>query len=603
MAVSFDNSEIFQIQQANDIIDVITEHVALTKKGREMVGLCPFHDDHTPSMYVNPTKQIFKCFACGAGGDIFKFVQMRENLSFPQAVQRLAERAGIKIKKTFSKKQNNNTSDIDPIELAKINEWASKYFHENLIHPQKGKAAREYLEQRKISNQSIEKFRIGLALNNNSDLTNNADKKHISKTLLEQAGLATINNTGRYSDKFVNRLMFTITDGTKRVIAFGGRTLAEHPAKYINSPATILFDKSNCLYGIEQARHEIVSTGTAVVVEGYTDCIIAHQFQCNNVVATLGTSFTQGHARILKRYAKKIVLIFDSDEAGLEASNRALEVCLAQKIDIKVAFVPSQKDPCDFILAKGKEKFQALIDNALDVLRFKWDRLNKKFQNQENLIDNKAAFEEYLQSIATAIHSQSIPPIEKGLIVNRLTKIIGLDAKQINAELKRRVAGVAHNSKYSDSPNTQNQKVCDANLGNGFFAAAQRELLEILLNRPELFDSVKKDINHDLFDVPFLKKIAEILFDAIKREQKPILNVVLAAVQSVEAGNCIVDLAQKGEEKENYEKRLKDVISAFKRQKEIQTQSQLKKNKDDTEFLKTFAQNTSRENPHKIGMT
>jgi len=307
MAGMFDNSIVVQVQQANDIVDVIGEHISLKKKGREMVGMCPFHDDHRPSLNVSSVKQIFKCFACGAGGDVFKFLQMRENLTFPQAIQRLAERAGIKLKPTRRAKDNGQTQmpseDIDPNKLAKVNAWAAKYFQQNLHDEQKGEQTRDYIAQRKITPESVKKWQLGLAINSLDDLLRAAKTKNIPVKLLGQAGLI----TAQHQDKFVNRLMFTITDVTGRVIGFGGRTLDETGAKYINSPTTPLFDKSNSLYGLEQARHQIVSTGTAVVVEGYTDCIMAHQFGCNNVVATLGTSFTAGHGRILRRYAKKVI--------------------------------------------------------------------------------------------------------------------------------------------------------------------------------------------------------------------------------------------------------------------------------------------------------
>jgi DNA primase len=371
----FDNSAVVQVQQANDIVDVISEHVSLKKKGREMVGLCPFHDDHRPSMNVNGAKQIFKCFACGAGGDVFKFVQMRENLTFPQAIERLAERAGIKLRpaRVAKGRTQEQPPDVDPNRLAKVNAWASQHFQKNLHDEKKGKSTRDYIAQRQITLESVKKWQLGLAVDSPDDLVRAAKTRNVPMKLLEQAGLITAQNQacpeGSRRDKFINRLMFPITDVTGRVIGFGGRTLEKEGAKYINSPTTVLFDKSNSLYGLEQARHEIVSTGTAIVVEGYTDCIMAHQLGCANVVATLGTSFTAGQGRMLRRYAKKAVLIFDGDTAGIEAANRTLDVCLSQRIDIKLAAVPEGKDPCDFLLAAGEERFEPLADDAVRKLR------------------------------------------------------------------------------------------------------------------------------------------------------------------------------------------------------------------------------------------
>ncbi len=602
MAGRFDNAIINQVQQANDIVDIISEHVSLVKKGREMVGLCPFHDDHRPSLYVNPAKQIFKCFACGVGGSVFTFVQMRENLTFPQTIQRLAERAGIKLAPPKTAKQGDQEPpDIDPNELARVNAWAAKYFQRNLYDAKKGKPVLDYIAERQIISESAKKWQLGLAVDSQDDLLKAAKKKTIPTKLLVGAGLITSyppDNT--LHDKFVNRLMFPITDVTGRVIGFGGRTLSETGAKYINSPTTPLFDKSNSLYGLQQARHQIVSTGTAVVVEGYTDCIMAHQFGCANVVATLGTSFTAGHARILRRYAKKIVLIFDSDTAGIEAANRALEICLAQRIDIKLASLPQGKDPCDFLLTAGKDRFEQLVDSAVDVFEFKWNRLTESFSKDDTLVDNKAAIEEFLQTIATSLWAGSLPPIEGGLIVNRLSKIIGLSPKEINTELRRRVARAAN---YPHAVSPEKQKAQTVDLGEGFFAAAQREILEVLLNEPKMFETVKQKITADVFDVPILKQIATILFETLDADINVPLKAVLARAESAETSNVIVELAQVGQEKGNFQPRLTGALDAVQRALGQKRKSKIKAIEDQTRFLQRFSENTAKQNPHNLGMT
>ncbi|MHC4721039.1 MAG: DNA primase [Planctomycetota bacterium] len=577
---AFDQTIVTQVQQANDIVDVVTEHISLAKKGREMVGLCPFHDDHRPSMYVNPAKQIFKCFACGAGGDVLKFVQMRENLTFPQAIQRLAERVGIKIQPIKTRKDKTRQPDVDPNRLAKLNAWAAKHFQQNLQDKQKGKSTRDYLTRRKIAPDTAKKWQLGFALPSGNALI--AAAKAIPTQLLQQAGLVVGQQTSGLRDKFVNRLMFTITDPTGRVIGFGGRTLADDPAKYINSPTTPLFDKSNSLYGLEQARHQIVSTGTALVVEGYTDCIMAHSKGFTNAVASLGTSFTPGQARLLRRYAKQVILIFDSDTAGIEAANRALEICIAQRIDIKLASVPEGKDPCDFLLSAGEERFQQLIDDAVDVFEFKWNRLSESFAAGDTLVDRKAAIEEFLQTVATSLWAG-------GLIVNRLSKIIGLSSKEINAELRKRVSRTARAAARPDTTGPQTQKVEAVDFGQGLFAVAQREILEVLLNEPNLFETVKSEITAETFDVPILSQTAALLFETITSEPKASLQAVLAKAESPQLSSAIVQLAQAGEEKANR-------LNAQKRKTEIKTIE------DKTQFLKSFAENTPKQNPHNIGM-
>jgi DNA primase len=598
MAGMFDNSLVLQVQQASDIVDVIGEHVSLKKKGREMVGLCPFHDDHKPSMNVNPAKQIFKCFACGAGGDVFKFVQMRENLTFPQAIERLAERANIQIQKKVVRQAHHNKAgeqveEVDPNRLAKANAWAAKIFQNNLNNTENGQFARDYLAGRHINAESIEKWKLGLSNNDQQGLINAAKAQKVPLKLLEQAGLT----VGQFQDKFNNRLMFTITDVTGRVIGFGGRTLDENGAKYINSPTTVLFDKSNSLYGLEQARHEIVSTGTAVVVEGYTDVIMAHQFGCGNVVATLGTSLTSGHGRLLRRYAKKVVLIFDSDVAGIEAANRALDVCLAQRIDIKLASVAEGKDPCDFLLAAGKEGFERLIDEAIDVFQFKWDRLKEKFDGDDTLAGRRAAVDEYLQTIATGMQAGNIPVLDVGLRVNQISLIIGLDGRQINIELSRRVRRAERAASYDRLERVAG----NVDYGQGLFAAAQREVLEVLLNEPERFEAVRGKISAESFDVPILGQVAAILFEVLAEDGEATLSGVLARTESVELGNCVMELAAAGEQKGNFGARLAGAIGTMERCRAMSQDGRAESAEDPKEYLRKVHEQAGK-NPHSVGM-
>jgi len=598
MAGVLDQATVSRIQQANDIVDVISEHVSLKKKGREMVGLCPFHDDHRPSFNVNPTKQIFKCFACSAGGDVFKFVQMRENLTFPQAIERLAERAGIKLerRRPTSHESRVTSDETDPNKLAKVNAWAAKYFQDNLRDQIKGKKARDYVTARKISPESEKKWQLGLAIDSPDDLIRAAKAKNVPPKLLDQAGLT----AGPNQDKFVNRLMFPISDVTGRIIGFGGRTLDETGAKYINSPTTPLFDKSNCLYGLDQARHQIAASETAVVVEGYTDCIMAHQFGCTNVVATLGTSFTTGHARILRRYAKKVILVFDSDTAGLEAANRALEVCLSQRIDIKLASVPEGKDPCDFLLAAGKERFEKLLEQATDVFQFKWNRLTESFGRDDTLTGRKQAIEEFLQTVATALWAGNLAAIDRGLIVSRLSKIIGLDSKDINTELAKRMGRAAKAASY----NVENRKVQSIDWGQGLSATAQREILEVLLNEPKLFETVKQKVAPEVFDVPILRQIAAILFEALNTDAGVSLKDILARIESVDVSNCLTELARAGEEKGNFQSRLTGAMDALAGYYAQKRKSQIKTiTGDQTKFLRDVYENTERQNPRNLGMT
>jgi len=572
--MKLDHSQISRIQAANDIIDVISEHVKLTRKGREMVGLCPFHDDHKPSMNVNPDKQIFKCFACSAGGDVIKFIQMREGLTFMRAIERLAERAGIKI--TVPERSSEPRSDADPADIEKVNRWALKYWRKNLLDKSIGKKCREYVESRQITEKTSEEYSLGFAAEKWDDFLNAAKKQRIPEKLMLAAGFIVAGDQGHFYDKFRNRLMFPIIDASSRIIGFGGRTLGDDPAKYMNSPTTLVFDKSNCVYGLDKARHEIVSSGIVAVVEGYTDVIMAHQAGCKNVVATLGTSFTAGHARLLRRFTKNIVLIFDSDIAGASAAERALEICLAERIDIKLASVPQGKDPCDFVLAAGGEAFKNVIETATDVMKYRWDRLTEKFGSSDNLADRRAATEEYLKSVATATRGGTLDPIMQGLIVNRLSRILQIPAEDIRRELTRRGGP----SRQAVINTIDNSKVSSVEL-SGFGAKAQAEIIEVLLNEPRLFESAAKRIKADDFDMPVLKEIWQLIEQASAGGTEYSLANLLAQTESKDVSSLMVKLSDNGQDPDTLRKRLSGAINAMEEHKNKKNQGGKKTGDDD----------------------
>ncbi len=537
-------------------------------------------------MYVSPVKQIFKCFACSAGGDVFKFIQLRENISFPEAVERLADRAGIQLERVEQRPQRHyedgqqyeegeyyeEEQSASPADIARVNDWAVRYWKKNLQDAQKGQNARQYLEERGLTSETIESWSLCLALDSWDGLLSAARQRGIGVELLESAGLVSSNNEGRIYDKFRNRLMFPIADATGRMIAFGGRTLGDDPAKYMNSPTTVLFDKSNSIFGLDKARHEIVSSGKAVVVEGYTDVIMAHQFGCSNVVATLGTSFTSGHVRLLRRYAKCIVLLFDNDVAGAAAANRALEVCLSEKVDIKIAFVTQGKDPCDFLLAAGADAFRDLVSNAIEVMEFKWKRLIDGMAGGDNLADKKIVIEDYLRSVALAVKGRKRDAIAEGLISARLSEITGLSSEQIRNELARLSRQASRGDKYQ----VKNRKVVSFNLGKGYYATAQRELLEVLLNAPELFAQVQGKITVEDFDVAILREIADVLFEMLSEGEEPKAASISVRLETVQASSAMLELADTGQKKGQGQDVLKGALDAFERYKHERRKMEIK---------------------------
>ncbi len=591
MAVRFDDNLKNQIRQATDIVELISEYMSLNRKGKEWVGVCPFHQDHRPSMYVSPAKQIFKCFACGAAGDSFKFVQMRENISFPEAVERLAGRVGIQLEHVSRPQPaEGGSSGIDGKGLAKVNQWALNLWKQNFSDEQKGQSARNYLAERQISDESIEQWGLGFAVDRWDDLVGLAKSTGLGERWLLGGGLAVARDNGGLYDKFRNRLMFPILDVTGRVIAFGGRTLGDDPAKYMNSPATVLFDKSNSLYGLDKARHEMSSSGTAIIVEGYTDVIMCHQFGVTNVVATLGTSLTSGHVRILRRYAKRVVLVFDSDVAGMAAANRALDVCLAEGVDISLAFVGEGKDPCDFLLASGKEAFDKVVAEATDVMEFKWNRLVDSLEENSTMVDKRGAVEEYLRSVAAGMQGQRASNlVDDGLRLSRLAEMLSMDKNEVNKQIKRFMRSPGSgNSGYS----VANSKVVSLDLGSGYLAEAQREILEALLAEPALFQKVRGVVKSQDFDVEVLSEVAEALFGALEEDEKSEIGDVLVRIESVEGGQAAVLLAQRGEKKGNCEQMLQGALNAFDRHRYERKITEVKASlrDDETESLRRLTE-------------
>jgi len=596
LAGKWDYNLISRIQQANDIVDVISEHLNLEKKGKEMVGLCPFHADHKPSMSVSPVKQIFKCFACGAGGDVLKFVQMKENLTFPQTVERLAQRAGIEIEPVRRQGGNSQTGQLDSGKLAKMNVWALKIWVENLWHPKTGDAVRKYITDRGISEELARKWQLGFALDAWDDLTGKVAHKANAAKDLVQAGLAVQRENGGCYDKFRNRLMFPIVDVTGRVIGFGGRTLGDDPAKYMNSPATVLFDKSHSLYGLDRSREAISKSGTVVVVEGYTDVMMAHQFEIENVVAALGTSLTTAHARILRRYAKRIVLVFDSDVAGKAAADRALEVCLDQKIDVQLAFVPEGKDPCDYLLESGPEAFRAVIDAAEDVLEFKWKVLEEQLGAGQNLSDRTEAIRRFLQTAAPAMQTRQMDPVSRTVTLGRLSELLGISVSRIEEQ----IAAIQKQKRRAQQPDDTDERLLQTPEMNGnLVLKAQHEILEVLLERGDCFQKVAGRVAVDDFGPDECsKELAGAIFDILSQNVPLQLSQVYSRLESSQAAALLTQLQTAAEQKTGLLDQLEGAITELEKHRQDGRIQKLKQRVGEDDGLKQMLNQIAQKGPN-----
>ena len=355
-----------QVRGANPIYDVVSDYVSLKKSGRNFMGLCPFHGEKTPSFTVNQERQIFHCFGCGEGGNVIGFIMKREGLSFPEAVRFLASRRGIALPEYApGRPEEKGLKD----RLLEANAAAAGLFKANLSGPA-GRQALAYLERRGISSATREEFGIGWAVPGRDVLCRELTRKGFSEQEVLTAGLSSKRDTGGVIDRFRGRVVFPIHDVAGRVVAFGGRLLAEGEPKYLNSPETSLYHKSNVLYGLHRAKEPIRRDGVGIIVEGYFDLVTAAQAGVANVVATSGTALTEGHAALMRRFAEKWVVVFDGDAAGIRAAKRSLEVFVTHGLFARGVLLPDGADPDSFIRAQGADAFRALVDKAEDLMDF-----------------------------------------------------------------------------------------------------------------------------------------------------------------------------------------------------------------------------------------
>jgi DNA primase len=444
-----------RVLDASDIADVVGEHCALKAKGREYVCLCPFHDDRNPSMYVVPQKQMFHCFVCGAGGNAIDFVMRYHGMGFREALQLLAEKAGIEL--TPLRRQDAAGRAAQPNvqadgewtrdELAKANSFALDFFRSVLRHAEHGAAAREAITTRGIADEMVERFELGAAPDRFDGLLKTIEARRLDPRLFEAAGLVKRRERdGGYYDALRNRLIFPILDQAGRPIAFGGRILnPDDTPKYLNSPETALFLKGSTLYGLKQAWPGIRHKKTVVVTEGYTDVIACHQHGFDNVVATLGTALTPKHANLLKRVVDRVVLLFDGDEAGQRAADRALEAFFREPVDVQIAVLPGGRDPDDILTADGgSELFRQTIDGAADALEYRFGRFAERLETA-GLGRGSAAraglIEQDLRRLVD-LGLYELSPIVQSTVARRYAAIAGVDEAAVRDTLtsaRRRV--------------------------------------------------------------------------------------------------------------------------------------------------------------------
>ena len=488
-----------EVRMKNDIVDVISGYVKLQKKGSNYFGLCPFHNEKSPSFSVSPSKQMYYCFGCGAGGNVITFVMEYENYSFMEALQMLADRAGVALPKQEYSKEAKEAADLRTT-LLEINRMAANYYYFQLTNPQ-GEVGYRYLRDRQLADDTIRHFGLGFANKTSDDLYRYLRAKGYDDRILKETGLVTIEERGAH-DKFWNRVMFPIMDVNNRVIGFGGRVMGAGEPKYLNSPETKLFDKSRNLYGLNYAR--LSREKYILICEGYMDVIAMHQAGFTNAVASLGTAFTTQHAALLKRYTDKVVLTYDSDGAGTKAALRAIPILRDVGMSIRVLNMQPHKDPDEFIKNMGAEAFRERIEQARNSFLFEIDVLKRNYEMDDP--EQKTGF---YNQVAKKL-CEFPEALERENYLEAVSREFFINYEDLKRLVNRMGARLGPVAPREEEKNTAGKKKKDREDGRN---QSQRLLLTWLIENPFLFDKIEGIITPDDFIEDLYHQVARMVFD------------------------------------------------------------------------------------------
>ena len=503
------------VRARSDIVQVISEYVSLKKKGQNYVGYCPFHQEKTASFSVSREKQFFYCFGCHTGGNVFRFLMLQESLSFPEAVRKLAQQVNVDI--PMEQDDQSRAEMLKHQTAWEINDLARKFYHYVLLKHEIAGPARDYLKKRGISQDMVGKFELGYAPPKWDSLTMYIQKKHsFAHERLVELGLCAINKSGSHYDRFRHRLIFPIINHNGKTSGFGGRSLDEQDnPKYLNSPETKYFNKRQILYGLHLARQAIREKGFAIIMEGYMDVVTAHLFGIKNVVASLGTSLTLEQGKLLMRYTTDAVLAYDSDQAGLQATLRGLDILQKLGFNVRVVTVPDGKDPDGFIRLAGADAFNNLINNSPDVIEYKlW-----QFQNS---LGRNVTFADKLSAVQAILPNLDNMPsaVEREEAVKKAAYILKISWEAIYSDLLRYKKNVKKNIEIRTNTDkiANNKHNTVDNVQNKMNALEKSEqgLLILALENPSLVNTVVKELGEVFFNNLVYQKI----FDILQRESR-----------------------------------------------------------------------------------
>lgn len=495
-----------QIRMENDIVSVVSEYVQIKKHGSSHFGLCPFHNENTPSFSVNQDKQFFYCFGCGAGGNVYTFIMQIENYSFLEAVKYLADRAHI----TLPTPQISDEAKAKiqyKEQMLEINRETAKYFYHQL-YSNRGKAALQYLNGRKIEKVFCKKFGLGYSNMTSNDLYQYLKSKEYDVQQMKELGLVTESSkNNEIYDRFWNRLIFPIFDVHNKIIGFGGRVLGDANPKYLNSPESLIYNKRKHLYGLNFAR--MTKRDQLIIVEGYMDVISLHQAGFDNAVASLGTALTTEQAMLIKRYCSNIVLSYDSDQAGIKATLRAIPILERNGLNVKVLEIPKYKDPDEFIKNEGVEAFETILSNCKSCMEYRIDILKSRYSLEKS--DEKIKF---IKSVSEIL-AQNKSKIEQDVYIKQIANENSISEAAIREEMLRIVqnTGIVTTRPQQAISNTPNSRI---EKDDGI-VKLQKNLTAILINHSYTFKAVKQYIQPSDYLDPLYKKIAEYIYDQYEK--------------------------------------------------------------------------------------
>lgn len=574
------------IRNAVDIVDIVNEYVQLKKQGRNYFGLCPFHGENTPSFSVSPDKQIFHCFGCGAGGNVFTFLMDIEGYSFVEAAKELAEKGNIPLQLEISDSSAHNEQPSASKKMIAAHELLCKFYHHLLVNTKEGENALQYLEDRGFTRQAIDQFSIGYALNSWEFVTSFLSKRGFDSDLLYQAGIIVKReDDGKQFDRFRNRVMFPIHNHQGEIVAFSGRALGNDEPKYLNTPETPIFNKSKLLFNFHQARAAIRKKEFAVLFEGFADVISAAEAGVDNGIATMGTSLTEEHIQILKRNCSEVLLCFDSDKAGIEAANRAANMLFQEGMAIKVAYMPDGLDPDEYIKKYGPQSFmQDVIGNSLTYLAFKM-RYLRKGRNLNNEGDKIAYIEDVLKEI------NKLPSaVEREHYLRQISSEFSLSLDALTAQQKKfyftekKRGNLPQTNHNSQIVLQYEQKLKPA------YINAELKLLAHMMQNKETAYKIKHLMGSILLNIDEYQAIMTYLFGYYEQSEDPDISLFLSFVPDQQLRKIISQIQMMSVTPEPSDQELKDYISVVLKQQKMLMIKEKELERAEAERLKDYKQ-------------